>query len=103
PAILTRTPYVTHVNGTLFWFPPNMDVNKYALLYRRALRRVLAVSPGHAEFIPLLPPPMTLRRRVRIEATALLHWLAVRTARQRISLSRRMAWEVETLYGKPTR
>jgi glycosyltransferase involved in cell wall biosynthesis len=101
PCTLLRTPYITHINGTQFWFPPEQDLTKYAWSYRRVLRRVLSTSPGHAEFIPRSMQGIGPRRRLRIELTAVLHRLAVRRARQRIAFSRRMAWEIELMYGRP--
>ena len=101
PTTLIRTPYLTHINGTQFWFPPEQDLTKYAWSYRRALKTVLAVSPGHSEFVPQSVAGIGVRRRLRIELSALLHRVAVRRARQRITFSRRMAWEVELMYGRP--
>jgi glycosyltransferase involved in cell wall biosynthesis len=101
PALLTGTPYITHINGTQFWFPPAQDLTKYAWSYRNVLRRVLDVSPGHAEFIPRSVRGIGPRKRIHIELSVLLHRAAVRHARQRIALSRRMAWEIELMYRRP--
>jgi glycosyltransferase involved in cell wall biosynthesis len=101
PSLLTGTPYITHINGTQFWFPPEQDLTKYAWAYRKVLRKVLQASPGHEEFVPLAVRGIGPVRRVRIELSAFLHRLAVRRASARITFSRRMAWEVELMYGRP--
>jgi len=101
PSFITGTPYITHINGTQFWFPPEQDLTKYAWAYRKVLRRVLEVSPGHEEFVPLAVPGIGPALRVRIELSAFLHRLAVRRASARITFSRRMAWEVELMYERP--
>lgn len=96
PARLTRTPYITHIHGTVFWF--GTDLSKYSILNRRALRRVLEASPFHAAFVPrsLGVSPTT---KLRLEAQAFAYRFGVRGARRRLTMSRRMAWEVEELYG----
>src|SRR5207245_1919100 len=99
PAMLTRTPYITHINGTIFWFPT--DRTKYSFVHRRGLRRILATSPFSEEFVNHRAPPMGLLAKLKREAMALLHWLGVRGARRRLTFSRRMAWEVTELYGVP--
>jgi len=97
PAALARVPYITHINGTIFWFPT--DRTKYSLVHRRGLRRILDVSPFSREFVPSRRPAMALRVRLKSEAAALVHWLGVRGAQRRVTFSRRMAWEVRQLYG----
>lgn len=101
PTAITRTPYLTHINGTFFWIPG--DRTRYARLHRPALVRVLAVSPTHG---PLIAPRLQgagPAERLRIEVAALVHWWGVRGARERLTFSRRMAWEVEQIYGQSAR
>jgi glycosyltransferase involved in cell wall biosynthesis len=100
PSILTRTRYMTHINGTVFWFPNEQNLTKYALLYRRAFSAIARASPSMREFVPLERPALALVKRIRLETSAVLHWLAVRRASERISFSERMAWEVRLLYGR---
>lgn len=101
PAFLTRTKYITHINGTQFWFPPEEDLTKYSWRYRNTLRRILEVSPQHAEFVPTSVANIGPVQRIRLELTAILHRIAVRRSRRRIAFSRRMAWEIELVYGRP--
>lgn len=101
PAILTRTKYITHINGTQFWFPPEEDLTKYSWLHRRSLQKVLEVSPRHEEFVPRSVAGIGPMNRLRLELSARLHWIAVRRSSQRIAFSRRMAWEIEMIYQKP--
>jgi hypothetical protein len=103
PAMLTRTRYIAHINGTQFWFTDEYDLTKYSWQYRHAWRAVLARPAGHEEFLPSSAPALGIHRRPRIEGTVLLQRLAVRRARERIAFSRRMAWEVELLYRRSCR
>lgn len=98
PSLLTRTPYVTHVHGSVFWF--ETDRTKYASIHRQALSRLLDASPFHGEFVPR-HLRLSLAQRLRAELMARLIRAGVRRARRRFTMSRRVAWEVELLYGVP--
>lgn len=98
PATLSRTPYVTHIHGSVFWFAT--DLSKYSILHRGALRRVLDASPFHGAFVPR-KTRARLPTRLRLEAQAFAYRLGARGARLRLTLSRRTAWEVQELYGVP--
>ncbi|HET6965644.1 MAG TPA: glycosyltransferase family 4 protein [Acidimicrobiales bacterium] len=99
PSLLTRTVFVTHINGTQFWFPPEQDMTKYAWVYRHIRARILTSTPGHREFVKGTVA-LGLAGRARIELTARLHRAAVRRAQERITFSRMMASEVELIYGR---
>jgi glycosyltransferase involved in cell wall biosynthesis len=101
PAMLTRTRYITYINGTQFWFTSDQDVTKYSWLHRRALQEVLEISPWHRQFVDVARPRLGWRRRAQIELSGVFHLLAVRHADVRIAFSRRMAWEIELIYGRP--
>jgi glycosyltransferase involved in cell wall biosynthesis len=98
PSVLTRVPYVTHIHGSVFWFAT--DRTKYASIHRQALQTVLEASPFHAEFVPGRRQ-LSVRERLRVEGMARLIRAGVRRARRRFTMTRRVAWEVELLYGVP--
>jgi glycosyltransferase involved in cell wall biosynthesis len=99
PALLTRTRYITRINGTIMWF--ESDLMKYSLRHREVASSILRSAPFSKEFISERPPKASPLVRVAAELEANLFTAGVRGATRRISFSRRMAWEVTQLYGVP--
>ncbi|MCK9355863.1 MAG: glycosyltransferase family 4 protein [Dehalococcoidia bacterium] len=90
-------PYIVHIHGTMFWFPE--DNLKYSLLHRRVFDGIRESVAGHREFIP------SVRRlgptsRVKMEAEALVDYVAVRKARAIVTLTDQLRWEIRQLYGR---
>lgn len=92
-----RIPCLTHIHGTLFWFPD--DDKKYATIFRHAFDRVRSSVFGHSAFIPPRRR-FSILERVRIECLGLLNYLAVRNSYLVIVLTEQVQWEVQELYGK---
>jgi len=95
--LFTRIPYILHIHGSTFWFPP--DTVKYALIHRRVFHEIRNTLRGHKEFIPL-KPSYHLKSRLLLEFRAILDYLAVRRAKKIIVLTERVKWEVKKLYGR---
>jgi glycosyltransferase involved in cell wall biosynthesis len=98
PARLARVPYITHIHGTFFWYD---DDRKFAWIHRAALRKVLARSPFHREFVAGGPRRSGVMATPKRELPALIFLLGARAARARLVMSRRTAWEVGEMYGVP--
>lgn len=97
--LFTPYRYAVHVYGSVFALAS--EVLKYGLVFRRHFNAVRSAVPSYAEATAARRPAMRLRKRLSLEAFALLKWLSVRRAVQRFTLSRRNQWEVARLYGKP--
>jgi len=95
--LFTKIPYITHIHGTMFWFPT--DLLKYALIHRRVFNDIRNTLKGHREFISL-KPNCSFKNRFLLELRATLDYLAVRSALKIIVLTERVRWEVKKLYGR---
>ena len=93
----TSIPYISHIHGTIFWFPE--DTYKYALIHKIAFSVVRESVLGHKEFIPQYPQ-CRFKRRIVSEFLALISFLAVRKARKIITLTDHLKWEIKILYGR---
>ena len=91
-------PYVTHIHSTIS--RDSGDLRQYALIYRKALKKIRESTPGHKEFTPKTPPKVNPLKRIISELTAIVEYLAVRKARKIFVLSNQMKWEVDELYHK---
>ncbi len=96
--LLTPLRYVTHIHGTIFWFPN--ELLKYALVHRKVFHEIRESVIGHKEFIPAKPPESSLARQVVKEFAAFFRILGVRKAGRVFVLSNQMKWEVGKLYNK---
>jgi len=94
----TGIPYVTHIHGTIFWFPE--DLLKYAIIHKKVFNEIRNSVAGHGEFIPPKLPKCGLVKRIKIEAGAVLDYLAVRNAKKIFVLTDQVKWEVKKLYCK---
>jgi glycosyltransferase involved in cell wall biosynthesis len=96
--LFTPFAYVTHIHGTIFWFP--RDLLKYALIHRKVFNEIRDSVVGHKEFISIRPPKSSLARRILKEVQAVAEYIAIRRAKKVFVLSNQMRWEVKKLYGK---
>jgi len=101
--LFTRTPYVVHINGTVFWFDNAQNLYKYSILHKRVFDTIRSSLWGHLEFYPREAPNMSLVARLAWEAKAVLMLWGVRRASEVINFTNRMAWEVELLYRRKGR
>jgi glycosyltransferase involved in cell wall biosynthesis len=98
--LLTRVAYATHMHVTIFWYENERSLLKYALIHRKAFRKIIDSVPGHKDFTPLKPPKQSIFFWIKNEAIAILLYLGIRKARKIFVLSRHMQWETEKLYRK---
>jgi glycosyltransferase involved in cell wall biosynthesis len=96
--LFTPFAYVTHIHGTIFWFP--RDLLKYALIYRKVFNEIRESVVGHKDFISVKPQKSNLTERLLKEIVAIAMYLGVRKAKKIFVLSNQMKWEVNKLYGK---
>ena len=96
--LFTSFSYVTHIHGTIFWFPN--DLLKYAFIHKKAFDEIRESVIGHKEFISIKPPKSGLARRILKEVYAIAIYIGVRKAKKIFVLSNQMRWEVKKLYGK---
>jgi glycosyltransferase involved in cell wall biosynthesis len=96
--LFSSVPYVTFIHGTMFRIPE--DLIKYTFIFRKHLNEIRKSVVGYGEFIPLMRPKSSLKRRVLAELFAIMDYLAVRKAKRVFVLSNQVKWEVKTLYGK---
>lgn len=96
--LFTPFSYVTHLHETISRSPG--DLRFYALIYRKAMRKIRETTPGHKEFTPKVPPKANPLKRIIGELTAFVEYLAVRKAKKIFVLSNQIKWEVEELYHK---
>ena len=79
-------PYIVFIHGTLFW-------------HRHHFHQLRDSIQGHREFIPCthhFTPPS----RIRTELEAVIDYLAIRRARQIVTLTDHLRWEIQQLYGR---
>ena len=95
--MFTSIPYIAHIHGTFFWFIE--DTIKYALIHKKVFSEIRESVIGHKEFIPV-HPQCSFKRRIALEFSAIIDYLAVRKARKIITLTDQLKWEIEKLYGK---
>ena len=96
--VFTPFYYVSHIHGTIFWFPN--DLLKYALIHKKVFNEIRESVIGHKEFISIETPKSGLVKRIFKEAYAVAMYIGVRKAEKIFVLSNQMKWEVNKLYGK---
>jgi len=94
--LLTGIPYVMHIHSSIFWFPDNLI--KFSLIFRRAMKRVKSLSPGHKEFI-CPPPRFSLFEKLKIMIAGLIYYLSVKKAKEIFVLTEKMKKEIKLIYG----
>jgi glycosyltransferase involved in cell wall biosynthesis len=93
----TRQPYVLYQNSPIFYGDFHKNPYPFALQHRRAFQEFLNKTPGYREFAQL--PSIGPIDRARLELRAKLKALAIRKATHVVVVSRRVAREVEAVYG----
>ena len=89
--------YVTFVHGSPFQFVD--DLTKYSLIFRRHFADIRKGDSVYREVIPTQPPPITLPKRISLEISCFLKYLALRHSRCIFVISRKNRREVGLLYG----
>jgi glycosyltransferase involved in cell wall biosynthesis len=95
--MFTSIPYITHIHGSMFWFPE--DLLKYGLIHRGVFSEIRKSVVGHMEFIPR-QMKMSIMKRLAVEFRSVLDYFAVRKSRAIIVLTDQVKWEVAKLYKK---
>ncbi len=96
--LFTSFSYVTHIHGTIFWFPD--ELLKYAIIHKKVFLEIRDSVAGHREFISIKPSKLSLLKWIFKEVTAIAMYMGVRKAKNIFVLSNQMKWEVKKLYGK---
>ena len=85
------------VFGQMFQYPH--DIAKYALVFRRHLRAIVASRPGYTATVRVQPPRRSPLNWLANELISMVRLLAVRGAERRFCFSRQMQWETRLLFG----
>jgi glycosyltransferase involved in cell wall biosynthesis len=94
-----KLPFATFLYSSFFNFPE--DGLKYLPPFRRVFNAIREKTPGHREFIPNTNPIKGTPYRLILQIRAWMSYYIVRRAAVVFSMTRRMAWENEELYGRP--
>lgn len=97
---LTGIPYLVHIFGSIFAFPPSHERSKYALIFREYFFDIRNSLEGYRNTVPDTISRIGLVNRLTMELAAVLKYLAVRNAKRIYVLSKRNQWEVEKLYRR---
>ena len=96
--LFSRIRYITHIHGTIMWFPDEMT--KYSFLHRRVMRTLRKRVAGHRQFYPEHRRAPTIMAALKREFTAWIRYIGVRKAAAVFTLSQLMADEIRSLYNK---
>ncbi len=96
--IFTPFNYVTCIYETPIWALG--DHRQYALIYRKAFRKLRESSPTYRYFANRIVPKPNLLKRLFVEAGALMEYLAVKKAKKVFAYSNSMKSEINEVYRK---
>ncbi len=95
--LFTSIPYMVHIHGTLFWFIE--DRLKYARIHSGVFNEIRQSVAGHSEFNPE-HINCNITKHFGIELKAIVDYIAVRKAKQVITLTDHLKWEIKKLYNR---
>ena len=98
--LLTKYNYYTHVFGSMFAFPPEMESLKYSKVFSKNFKEVHQSIRTYFDFVPITPPKSSKFKILKREINALIKYLAVRKSEKIFVLSERNQWETQKLYGR---
>ncbi len=91
--------YRSFVFGQMYQFPD--DISRYARVFRKHLRVIVASRPGYSKSVKMPPPQLPIGEHILNEFVAWLKYRAHIKADRIFCLSEQVAWEVSLLYGRP--
>jgi glycosyltransferase involved in cell wall biosynthesis len=93
-------PIMTFIHGSPFQFPT--DVGKYTLPFRRHFKEIWQSDAVYREMIPIKPPAIAWKSRIRLEFDNAALKAGVGMSRMVLVLSQKNKREVERLYNVDT-
>jgi len=98
--LFTGIPYLVHVFGSVFAFPPASDLTKYSFVFRKHFHEIRNSVESYRQMVPERMPPIGVKAWLKNELHSLIKYLAIKKAKKIFVLSRRNGWEVAKLYGR---
>lgn len=99
-SLFTSFKYAVYIYGSLFAFPSEQEKTKYALIFKKHLKKIRSTLKGYEEIVPTKIPQLSFDKKIKNELLALTKYFSIRRASQVFVLSKRNQWEVKKLYGK---
>lgn len=92
-----RFKYRSFVFGQMYQF--TSDISRYSLVFRKHLNKIIDSCPGYRMTVQMPPPTLKISVQIINEIVSWLKYRSIRNADRVFTLSSRVRWEVETLYG----